>query len=244
MTYTFLILEDDKYFQNDLKRLVEQLPIESKVLIADTPEKAEEFSKHFSIDVFLIDIKLPDGKNGLDFMSDMIDFYPLTPIIVISAKTEEMENRIKALDLKVRGYLKKPYTDDEVMRLLKQAVEIASLINNDTITFGRPGYKRTHFVKNILCINRLPKGQKKIIVTSYDETKQTVIQEEFSIKSSLLEIPQMLNRENGLVRCHKGWLINPAQIIAYHVYEEELELQHGVRVPLGNVYRESIALFI
>jgi len=82
-----------------------------------------------------------------------------------------------------------------------------------------------------------PNRSKKMLVTIYDEDSGDVIKEIFSLKKSLLEVPDLFSSQNCMMRCHKSHLVNPRAIIGRR--GDQLLLRLGEKVPLGGEYTES-----
>jgi len=244
MTFSFLILEDEQVFINKIDSVIKSMDLNSKILTAYTVDEALEKAKSTAIDVFLVDINLNESRTGLDFIQEIREIYPMTPIIVISSLVE-VQHKITAFsDLKVLGYIDKPFNNEEVVNDLTKAIEIAKIINNRTVTFKRQNFARTYRTKDLYCIQRMPKGKKKISVTAYDEATGEVETDEFSIKSSLAEVLELFQNELDVVRCHQSWIVNPKFIRGFDVNKEELILVNNIKIPLGDTYKHNVASFI
>jgi len=244
MTYSFLILEDEQQFINKIDSVIKSMDIDSKVLTAYDVEEALEKANSTAVDVFLVDINLNESQSGLDFIRELRITYPLSPIIVISSLVE-MHHKITAFnDLKVLGYIDKPFENEQITSDLIKAIEIAKIINNRTVTFKRQNFARTYRTKDIYCIHRMPKGKKKIVVTAYDESTGEYSTDEFSIKSSLAEVLELFQNSKDVVRCHQSWIVNPKFIRGFDVNKEEIILINNIKIPLGDTYKHNVASFI
>ena len=244
MTFSFLILEDEQAFINKIDSVIKSMDINSKILTAYTVEEALEKAKSISIDVFLVDVNLNEPRTGLDFIQKIRQCYPLSPIIIISSLVE-IHHKITAFNnLKVLGYIDKPFKNEQVVADLLKAIEIAKIINNRTVTFKRQNFARTYRTKDIYCIQRMPKGKKKIMITAYDETFDNISTDEFSIKSSLAEVLELFQNNQDVVRCHQSWIVNPKYIRAFDVNKEELILINNMKIPLGDTYKHNVSSFI
>lgn len=75
-------------------------------------------------DAFLLDIEMPrmDGYELLSFLRSQ-DAYRHTPVIMVTSRAGE-KHRTKAMDLGATGYLVKPYQDDELIRLIRDLVNL------------------------------------------------------------------------------------------------------------------------
>ena len=244
MAFSFLILEDEQAFIDKIESVIKSMDIGSTVLTAYNVAEALEKAKSASIDVFLVDVNLNESLTGLDFIQEIRQSYPFSPIIIISSLVE-IHHKITAFNnLKVLGYIDKPFDHEQVVADLLKGVELAKIVNNRTVTFKRQNFSRTYRTKDIYCIQRMPKGRKKIMVTAYDEAIDDVSTDLFSIKSSLSEVLELFQNELDVVRCHQSWIVNPKFIRGFDVNKEELILVNHIKIPLGDTYKHNVAPFI
>jgi len=247
MIVSFMILEDDDVFSKRLKevierKLTEELGIEVKIVRATSFNEA--IYKKGLADIHLVDLSLEGEKNGLDYIRELAKDYPddepSIPVVVISNHNEEFYKMMALNELKVISYIEKEttYNEEQVLKDLKRAVKCFKKLDDKTVTFSRPAFKRTYKEKNIWCIKRLPHGKKRIIVTVYDEFTHELIEEEFSIKNSLMEIPKMFSSSEKMIRCHQTWLVNPRVIIGET--RNSLVLLSGLKIPFGGEYKDSV----
>jgi len=244
MAYSFLILEDDQQFVNKIDSVIKSLDINSKILTAYNVEEGLEKANSTVVDVFIVDINLNEPRTGLDFIQEIRKSYPLSPVIVISALAEIHHKMTAFNDMKVLGYIDKPFKNKQVTTDLLKAIEIAEIINNRTVTFKRQNFARNYRTKDIYCIQRMPKGKKRIVVTAYDEYTDDLSMDEFSIKSSLSEVLELFENQQDVVRCHQSWIVNPKFIRGFDVNKEELILVNNLKIPLGDTYKHNVASFI
>ena len=246
MTISFMILDRNATFSEKLKEVVEHkltelTGIEAQIITATS--LSEAMDKKDLADIHLVELDLMEKGNGLDYINEISKGYsedePTIPVIVVSSYSEEFYKMRALNDLKVVGYIEKDtYSEEQLLKDLRRAVKCFKGFNNRTVTFSRPGYKATYAEKNIWCINRLPHGQKKIVVTVYDELNGDLFEEEFSIKSSLTEIPGMFSSPDKIIRCHQSWLINPSVILGET--KKHLVLLSGKVIPLGGEYKDNV----
>jgi len=244
MTFSFLILEDEQIFINKIDSVIKSMDINSKVITAYTVDEALEKAHSASIDIFLVDVNLNEARTGLDFIREIRKSYPLSPVVIISGLVE-VHHKITAFsELKVLGYIDKPFENGQVVEDLLKCIEFAKVINNRTVTFRRQNFAKTYYTKDIYCIQRMPKGKKKIMVTAHDEASGEVTADEFSIKSSLAEVLDLFENDKDIVRCHQSWIVNPKFIRGFDVNKEELILVNNMKIPLGDTYKQNVASFI
>ena len=247
MIISFMILEDDAAFSKRLKevierKLTEELGIEVKIITATTFEEAME--KKGLCDIHLVDVSLEGEKTGLDYIRELAKDYPddepTIPVVVISRHNEEFYKMMALNELKVISYIEKKitYSEEQLLKDLKRAVKCLKKLDDKTVSFSRPAFKRTYKERDIWCIRRLPNGKKRIVVTVYDKFNDELIEEEFSIKNSLMEVPKMFSAPDKMIRCHQTWLVNPRVIIG--VTRNDLVLLSGMKIPFGGEYHESV----
>jgi two-component system cell cycle sensor histidine kinase/response regulator CckA len=85
-------------------------------------EEAIEFLKKQPIDLVLLDMIMPPGMDGLDTYQEMLTITPEQRVILVSGFSENDRVR-QALELGIGAYLKKPYTVEQVSRVVKMALE-------------------------------------------------------------------------------------------------------------------------
>lgn len=249
---TFLILEDNPKFLDQTVKLIERqltevAGIDCKILTATTAKEALKRKAETSIDIHVIDIDLPGGGNGFTYLEEVAKGYeddePVLPVVVISDQ-ENDAYRIKALDrFKVTGFIGKSKYDGKLaLTALRRAVKMVRLLDEKKVTFRRPREVRIYKEKNVWAIERLPRGQKKMLVSIYDEEKNQIIKEEFSLKSSLLEVPGLFSSPTCMIRCHQSHLVNPLVIIGQR--GDQLLLPFGEKVPLGGEYADNIEIYL
>ena len=122
---TILLLEDTRTVQNYIRDVLRSLPREHKLLTARKVEEAQIFASDQPIDLFIVDLGLPDG-DGLDFLCDMATFSPESKALIITSNPNP-EYRDRARQLGVLNILAKPLQRkallEAVARLLGQPEE-------------------------------------------------------------------------------------------------------------------------
>ena len=243
---TFLVLEDDLKFSDKIVKLIErQLTvisgIECKIETATKVQKALRLKNELKIDIHVIDIDLPGRGNGFNYLEEIAKDYaddePVLPVVIISSQEEDVF-KLRAFKSNVIGFIgKSKYNDELALSNFKRAIRMVRLISDKMVTFTRSNEKRTYKEKNVWVITRGPNRSKKMLVTIYDEITGEVRTEEFSLKTSLLEVPDMFSNPNCMVRCHKSYLVNPRAVVGQR--GDQLLLPLGEKVPLGGEYAES-----
>jgi len=116
-----LIVEDDRGVGISLRTILEEEGYE--VELVDFMKKARELVQREYFHAVLLDLWLPDG-NGLDFIKELKEYLPMSPIIVITGhgKTEHAVRSIKegAFD-----FLEKPFSMEKLLLTLRKALELS-----------------------------------------------------------------------------------------------------------------------
>ena len=82
-------------------------------------EEAVEFIKKHSVDLVLLDMIMPSGMDGLDSYRKILTIVPAQKAVIVSGYSEN--DRVRdALKLGIGAYLKKPYTIEQVSRVIHQ----------------------------------------------------------------------------------------------------------------------------
>src|SRR5215470_15965350 len=116
-----LIVDDEPPIQRMLRR---NLTVSGyDVLIADTGEDAIEMVQLHKPDLILLDLSLPGEIDGLD-VCRQVRHWTLTPIIVVSARSEDSQ-KVEALDLGADDYLTKPFSNDELQARVRACLRRA-----------------------------------------------------------------------------------------------------------------------
>lgn len=133
-TCTALVIEDDPAIRC---MLVSALSTSGyQVHEADCAELGERLAANRRIDVFLIDLGLPD-RDGLDLIRGLRR-WTQRPIIVLSGRTQEQE-KVEALDCGADDYLIKPFGIAELHARLRVALRHAAQTHQSGQTSLRMG---------------------------------------------------------------------------------------------------------
>ena len=112
-----LIIEDEKNIADFVETVLNSRNY--KVIKAYTGKEALSAITSHCPDVILLDLGLPD-MDGLDIIKQVREWAE-TPIVVISARTQEKE-KVAALDLGADDYITKPFGTDELMARIRTAL--------------------------------------------------------------------------------------------------------------------------
>ncbi|MBY0382037.1 MAG: response regulator transcription factor [Xanthobacteraceae bacterium] len=113
-----LLIEDDMVLLDGIRTGFNLSGVLIEAVSTCQDARAVIFSEKF--DAFIIDIMLPDGS-GLDLLAEIRNAEIETPIVLLTA-LDEINDRIKGLDLGADDYLGKPFDLDELAARVRAVV--------------------------------------------------------------------------------------------------------------------------
>ncbi len=119
-----LVVDDD----NRIRDLLKEYLSESGFIIS-TSHSAEDASvkiTQFKFDLVILDVMMP-GKNGFEFTKE-IQKNVRIPVILLTAK-DEVEDRIKGLELGAVDYVSKPFEPKELLLRIKNIIKVNTKFN-------------------------------------------------------------------------------------------------------------------
>ena len=115
-----LFVEDETAFRTvNVERLREN---GFEVAEAETGEKALELLEQFAFDVVISDLLLP-GIDGVQVIESAVRRYPRIIGVIITGERKDIRTAVAALKRGVSDFLTKPYQFDELMHVLRKALE-------------------------------------------------------------------------------------------------------------------------
>ena len=117
-----LIIEDEAIIAMDIEGIVASMG-HAVTGIARTRTRAVELGRRERPDLILADIQLADDSSGIDAVNELLQTFPSTPVIFITAFPE----RLLTGDRPEPAFLiSKPYTEEQVRSSVSQAMFFAS----------------------------------------------------------------------------------------------------------------------
>ncbi|MEY5027944.1 MAG: hypothetical protein RLZ63_259 [Pseudomonadota bacterium] len=122
-----LIVEDDSSLGKALVSVLKKAGFHAK--LCSTLAQAQLYLRAQQVDLVLLDLGLPDG-DGLtlvqwlrsgDMAQERIELNTQTPIVIMTAR-DQVEDRVKGLDLGADDYLGKPFDVDELLARIRVAL--------------------------------------------------------------------------------------------------------------------------
>jgi len=114
---SILVIEDEAVLAQSLARALEQQGHD--LLVADSGANALDGIQNRSLDLVLLDLRLPDAS-GLDLLPRILELEPRLPVILMTAYGT-VQDAVEAMRRGARDYLQKPL-DLEELRLLVDRV--------------------------------------------------------------------------------------------------------------------------
>ncbi len=134
MSYKILIVEDEPNMRLGLK---DNLEFEGyAVELADNGIKGLELILQHSYDLILLDVMLP-GMSGLDVCKKAREKGLATPVLLLTAKSEEMD-KVLGLELGADDYVTKPFSLRELLARIKAILRRGDLRHStQVISIGK-----------------------------------------------------------------------------------------------------------
>jgi two-component system chemotaxis response regulator CheY len=118
-----LIVDDSNMIRSRISRVVQNggLSNISLVGLARNGAEALRIARATQPDVVTMDLTMPE-MDGIECITQMIRMLPHTSILVVSALSDK-STAIQALRLGARGFVAKPFSDDELKIALLDVLE-------------------------------------------------------------------------------------------------------------------------
>jgi CheY-like chemotaxis protein len=122
VTRNILVVEDE----DDLRlmtRFMFQSRTQFRVIEASTGAQAVKLVESEPIDVMLLDLRLPDME-GWEVLETLAGkgLFPALPVVMVSAHSTPSAASREALERGVRGYVRKPFTAEELFEVVRTAL--------------------------------------------------------------------------------------------------------------------------
>ena len=120
MIYKLMIVDDSNIIRNRIKRGFNTMQFEL-VATASNGMEALNFFREHRPHVITMDLTMPE-MDGLECIRNIVAEDPNVNILVISALSDKATG-IRALELGARGFICKPFTDDDLIASLNELVQ-------------------------------------------------------------------------------------------------------------------------
>lgn len=117
--HKLMIVDDSNIIRNRIERSLESMDIEV-VATASNGEEAIELFKRHNPDLITMDLTMPK-VDGLECIQVIRGLSQETSILVVSALSDR-QTGLKALQYGARGFICKPFTDDQLILALQKLI--------------------------------------------------------------------------------------------------------------------------
>lgn len=117
---TIMIVDDSNVIRNRISRSSKEIEFEVVATAMNGADALELYKQHRP-DIVTMDLTMPK-MDGLECIFSITDFDDNANILVISALSDKATG-IKALELGARGFICKPFTDEDLIQALTEMME-------------------------------------------------------------------------------------------------------------------------
>lgn len=128
---TCLVVDDDKFILNDLKREIEREHI--KVITSLSGEEALDVIEHKFVDIAVVDIMMP-GMDGFELCQILKDSFDI-PVIMLTAR-DELSDKENAFLSGTDDYVTKPFEIKELIFRIKAVLRRFKINSSNEIQMG------------------------------------------------------------------------------------------------------------
>jgi len=118
--YKLMIVDDSVIIRNRIERSLSSLQLEIVATASNGDEAVRLFKEH-QPDLITMDLTMPK-MDGLECIYQLTSIDENANILVVSALSDKATG-IKALQLGARGFLYKPFSDEELFQALNEMLE-------------------------------------------------------------------------------------------------------------------------
>ena len=206
--YKILFVEDEANIQTFVTALLEAN--EYQVISAKNSGEAKTMYLSYIPDLVILDLGLPD-EDGTVFLTD-IRKRELTPVIVLSARSDESE-KVRALDLGANDYVTKPFGSAELLARVRSTLRSTRYSSDE---------------------GRLPGGKFKLrdLTIDYDARRIWIGEEEIKLTQTEYNIVAYLSEHCGKVMTYSAIIK-----AVWHEYAVEGNIKK-LQVNMANIRRK------
>ena len=228
---SILIIKNNYELQPEVLERLEK--VYKVYVVEDTWGGLDTIDEHH-IDIFAIMLDDYIEASTQDFLKELNKSRSrFTPVIFIAKVSNE---QLKSVCYKrsSRYLTSHPIHHEELMLIIKDAMEIAVLLDDKSIVLEKVGHQCHYKVRDISRIER--SRNRTIKVYSRNPDSQMDESEEFHFDAPLAEFPKQHGIEKYLEKPHQSWLVNKSHVRSVRTADMEIDLAHGIAVPANKAY--------
>ena len=208
---TILVVDDENGVRQSFNMVLKD---KYQVLLAETGQEAMDIFSKNSVDLILLDILLPD-IDGLDLLSQIVETDSNTEVIMVTA-VNEIQSAVKAIKLGAYEYIIKPFVVDEVLTVIRRALEKRRLVKE--VAYLRNELERYHPFEKMVGKN---KKMRKIfeLISTIAKSDGTVLVQGESGTGKELVARAIHNRSN---RRHQPFVVINCTVIPPTLMESKV----------------------
>lgn len=231
-----LVLEDDSTQREGLIKLINRYYLDVKAYEAASVKEAQDILKNKKIDLFLIDINLPDGS-GIEFAKEIrkIEKHEFTGIIFITTQVIQIIEAFK--NTHCYDFIVKPYNEDEI----KNIINVFYKKIGDTGTS-----KGNHIIVPVESGVAVKVYEQEVVFVEYTNRKSIIHTINQVVESKALSLNNILKSctSEDIMQSHKSYLVNVKYIDKIERVYSKLHNIHFVNneniAQLSNSYKDDI----
>lgn len=239
--YTVLIVEDDNKLRNKIEKMIYHMDQGLKILSACSKKSALKITELVAIDIFILDIELPDG-NGIDLAKELRVEYPNQPIIIESSERDIIYQKRIHHEIENLAFLEKPFLLKDLQKKVARAIELVKNQKSRKLIIQQNGFKLILDTRDVMYFETV-KGFKKIQAVSYNQGR---IVKKLIHGYSLSRILDELSCKT-LIQCHRSYIVNSQMITKWNFCDSQgysLVLKHDIEIPIGKTHRRQLSLLV
>lgn len=240
--FTVLIVEDDNKIRDQIEKTIQQMKEDFKTLAVHDIKSALELAEMVAVDIFILDVKLPDG-NGIELAKKLRVTYPNQPIIIESSEQDLSFQKLVHDEIENLAFLEKPYSWEKLQTKMERALDIVKNQTTRKLVIEQNGFTYFFELNEVMYIETI-KGSKWVDIVLYDRERDSLVRKTlkgFTLNKLIEDLPY----KNALMRCHNSYIVNPQMITRWNYSPAQgntiiLKYQN-IEIPIGKTYRNKIA---
>ena len=124
-----LIIDDEQDMRTGLKRMLGRKFDELEILTAPDAESGLHQIDEFTVDLVLLDIKMP-GMSGLELLKNLSTTAPWLTVIMMTG-FGSIETAVEAIKLGAYDFITKPFSKEDICRIIRKGIERKRLIQEN-----------------------------------------------------------------------------------------------------------------